>query len=77
MSFRVFTHRNFDQIPQLQRLPNEQRDAVILAFFRGLTSAQIATVEGIPVGTAKTRIRLGMAKLRTFLDAPIDRECSR
>ena len=45
-------------------LPSEQSDAIGLAFHGGLTCAQIAALRGVPIGTVKTRIRLGMIKLR-------------
>jgi RNA polymerase sigma-70 factor (ECF subfamily) len=48
----------------LARLPEEQRRAVVLAAIYGRTAAQIAVEESIPVGTAKSRVRLGMSKLR-------------
>ncbi len=48
----------------LAGLPIEQRRAVLLAALYGRTALEIAEAEGIPVGTAKSRIRLGMAKLR-------------
>ncbi|HEY5272745.1 MAG TPA: sigma-70 family RNA polymerase sigma factor [Acidimicrobiales bacterium] len=52
----------------LADLPTEQRRAVLLAAMYGRTAAEIAEVESIPLGTAKSRIRVGMAKLR---DAPV------
>ena len=48
----------------LAGLPIEQRRAVVFAALYGRTALEIAEAEGIPVGTAKSRIRLGMAKLR-------------
>jgi RNA polymerase sigma factor (sigma-70 family) len=48
----------------LAGLPIEQRRAVLFAALYGRTALEIAEAEGIPVGTAKSRIRLGMAKLR-------------
>jgi RNA polymerase sigma factor (sigma-70 family) len=52
----------------LAELPIEQRRAVLLAAMYGRTAAEIAVAEAIPIGTAKSRIRLGMAKLR---DTPV------
>jgi RNA polymerase sigma factor (sigma-70 family) len=52
----------------LAALPAEQRRAVLLAAYLGRTADEIATLEGIPLGTAKTRIRRGMAKLRRELE---------
>lgn len=49
-------------------LPVEQRRAVLLAAMHGWSAAEIASAESIPLGTAKGRIRLGMAKLRAALE---------
>jgi RNA polymerase sigma factor (sigma-70 family) len=51
----------------LQALPEPQRRALVLARFGGLTAAEVAEREGIPLGTAKTRIRDGFQRLRTEL----------
>jgi len=51
----------------LAALPPEQRVAVELAYFEGLTQTEIAGREGIPVGTVKSRLRLGLARLRSEL----------
>ena len=47
----------------VRRLPHEQRQAIGLAYWGGLSAREVADVEGIPFGTAKTRVRLGLAKL--------------
>lgn len=54
----------------LARLPAEQRTAVRLAFFHGLTHSEIAKRLDVPLGTVKTRLRLAFDKLRTAL-APL------
>jgi RNA polymerase sigma factor (sigma-70 family) len=54
----------------LARLPREQARALVMAGVYGLTARQIAEREGIPLGTAKTRVRAAMAKLRTTLASP-------
>jgi RNA polymerase sigma factor (sigma-70 family) len=48
----------------LRRLPDEQRRALLLAAFYGYTAREISEAEGVPLGTAKTRIRSAMLKLR-------------
>jgi RNA polymerase sigma-70 factor (ECF subfamily) len=51
----------------LARLPDEQRDAIGLAFYQGQTYTQVARTLGIPEGTAKSRLRLALARLRVLL----------
>ncbi len=53
----------------LDELPGEQREAVLLAFGKGLTAREIAAAAGVPLGTAKSRVRLGLAKAREELAA--------
>ena len=49
------------------RLNVEQREAVELAYFKGMTHQQIATAREVPVGTVKSRLRLAMGRLRAAL----------
>jgi RNA polymerase sigma-70 factor (ECF subfamily) len=48
-------------------LPAAQQEAIELAFYGGLTHAEIAAKLDKPIGTVKTRIKLGMNKLRYAL----------
>jgi RNA polymerase sigma-70 factor (ECF subfamily) len=51
----------------LMQLPEEQRSAVVLAGIWGVTAREIAERDGIPLGTAKTRIRIALTRLRDAL----------
>ena len=51
----------------LDALPAEQREALELAYFRGFSQTEIAAHTGQPLGTVKTRVRLGMQKLKEGL----------
>ncbi len=51
----------------IARLSDGQKQALALAYFQGLTQSQIAEALALPLGTVKTRIRLGMQRLREML----------
>lgn len=52
----------------LQELPPEQKKVLVLAYYHGLTQGEIAQKLGHPLGTVKTRMRLGIHKLRHGLE---------
>ena len=60
--------RNQDVRQAVAQLPDEQRQAVELAYFGGLTHSEIAERLNVPLGTVKSRIRLAFRKLQSFLD---------
>ena len=51
----------------LGRLPSEQRSAIVLAGLLGYTAREVGEIEGVPLGTAKTRIRTALTRLCTAL----------
>jgi len=51
-------------VTALRTLPESQREAVVLTYWGGLTAEEVARRAAVPLGTAKSRIRLGLAKLR-------------
>ena len=52
----------------LQTLPELQRQAIVLAYFDGLTQTEISERTGAPLGTVKSRVRLGLIQLRRELE---------
>lgn len=53
---------------RLRAIPPEQARAVVLAVVGGRTAAEVAAHEGVPLGTAKTRIRTGLLRMRQIMD---------
>jgi RNA polymerase sigma-70 factor (ECF subfamily) len=51
----------------LQKLPVDQRETLEMAYFKGMSQSEIAEATGQPLGTVKTRCRLGLMKLREAL----------
>jgi RNA polymerase sigma factor (sigma-70 family) len=54
---------------EVERLPAEQAEAIRLAYFGGRTYRQVAIELGIPEGTAKSRLRLGLRRIAAALEA--------
>jgi RNA polymerase sigma-70 factor (ECF subfamily) len=60
-------------VARVRQLPSEQARAVVLAVYGGCTAEEIGRREGVPLGTAKTRIRTGLRRLRAA-SGPTDAE---
>lgn len=58
----------------LGTLPAEQREAVMMAYLEGATQQEISKRTGVPLGTVKTRLRLGLIKLRQMMSQPAGEE---
>lgn len=72
---QVLNHFDRDLLTQaMSQLPEEQRMTLDMAYFRGLTHSEIAETTGVPLGTVKGRLRLGLEKMRTFLESTGVRE---
>jgi RNA polymerase sigma-70 factor (ECF subfamily) len=57
----------------LEQLPDTQRRAIVLAGLYGYTAEEVSVAEHIPLGTAKSRIRAGLGKLRVEMTSAEDR----
>ncbi len=54
----------------LDRLPVEQKKSIELAYFSGYSQSEIAELMGVPLGTVKGRMRIGLQKLKALLERP-------
>ena len=59
--------RRRELLSAIVKLPSEQREAVVLAYCGGQTAREIADGADLPLGTAKSRIRLGLSRTRELL----------
>jgi RNA polymerase sigma-70 factor (ECF subfamily) len=57
-------------VDAVAELPRSQRDAVLLSYGVGLSARQVADWTGIPLGTAKSRLRLGLQRARELMEQP-------
>lgn len=66
---QAWSHLRGDVVRRaLERLPAEQKKSIELAYFSGYTQTEIAELMGVPLGTVKGRMRIGLQKLRAMLD---------
>ncbi len=57
----------------LVRIPQEQRRALVLAVFYGFTAREVSELDGVPLGTVKTRVRTALQRLRSELGVSDER----
>jgi RNA polymerase sigma-70 factor (ECF subfamily) len=63
----LISERRDRVLAALSQLPEAQRQVIELAYYKGLTQSEIAAQTNLSLGTVKTRIRLGLSKLRVVL----------
>jgi RNA polymerase sigma-70 factor, ECF subfamily len=70
ISERVIQSLNRDEVrAALAAVPDDQRRAIEMAYYEGLTHIEIAEALSLPLGTVKSRLRLGLEKMRSALRA--------
>lgn len=64
----VVQHGEIDRmLALLGKLPGKQREAIILRYVDGLSLAEIADVTGVPVGTVKSRLSIGLSRMKSVM----------
>jgi RNA polymerase sigma-70 factor, ECF subfamily len=61
--------RRQEVLAALSQIPPAQRQMIEMAYYKGLTHTEIAAATGLSLGTVKTRLRLGLSKLRIQFDS--------
>jgi RNA polymerase sigma-70 factor (ECF subfamily) len=51
----------------VRQIPEEQRKTIEMAYFMGMTHVEISEQTGVPLGTVKSRLRIGIEKMRVYL----------
>ena len=59
-------------VAALQRLPDDQRAAIVLRIWEDLSEAKVSVILGVPVGTVKSRVSRGLARLRDEMRGAVD-----
>jgi RNA polymerase sigma-70 factor (ECF subfamily) len=67
----IIRERRHQVMMAMKGLPPEQKQVIDLAYFQGMSQREIAVKTGLALGTIKTRIRLGLSKLRSALDSKV------
>ena len=62
----IFAARRAKVQSAMSVFPQKERKAIELAFFSGMSQSEISEQTGVPLGTVKSRIRVGMTRLRSM-----------
>lgn len=68
---RIDRGERIDVLNALARLSDPMREVVVLCVMRGFPQAEVAEIQGIPVGTVKSRLSNALRKLREFLEGDL------
>jgi RNA polymerase sigma-70 factor, ECF subfamily len=65
----AIVERRQQVLTALSQIPPEQRQVIEMAYYQGLTHTEIAAATGLSLGTVKTRLRLGLSKLKVTFES--------